>query len=568
MPAGWSHIYESKVTTAEEAVKAIKSGDRIFLTGNCSVPQVLLKALVQRAPELENVEICHALTIGASDYVAPEMEGHLRANALFIGPNVRKAVWEGRADFTPVLLSEFPLVFKKGILPVDVAFVHLSLPDEHGFCSYGIEAGLTKTAAESAKIIIAEVNPNMPRCLGDSFIHVSRIDYIVPVDYPLMELPMTTGGPSEIHVRIAEHIAELIPDGATMQMGIGEIPDAVLRFLRNKKDLGVHTELFSDGVIDLVEAGVITNARKTLHPGKIIAGFMLGTRRLYEWADDNPIIELRRTEYVNDPFVIAQNYRQVAINSAIEVDPDGAGLCRLHRPQTLQRGRRATGLYLRRVPVEEAFPSSRFPARRRSRTGPVVSRIVPMLKPERGRGDHPLSRPLRCDRIRRRLSLREIHPPAGSGPDPHRPPGLSGRTDPRSEGVELHLARGFVAAAEPPPRKGNSVFPKMWRPGMRLPKLSLTRQQARILIALGVADCLVLGMLVAAMVMTPRLAQRPSAVASPTPTETPTLLLPPTWTPTPTFTPAPTPTPRPQVTPTEGPTATPSRRSLLPPSRR
>jgi 4-hydroxybutyrate CoA-transferase len=319
----WSKIYESKVTSAEEAVRAVTSGNRIFLTGNCSVPKVLMKALVERAPELEGVEICHALTLGASDYVHPDMEGHIRVNALFIGPNVRKAVQEGRADYTPNLLSEFPLLFSRGVLPVDVAFVNLSPPDEHGFCSYGIETGLTKTPAESAGTIIAEINPNMPRCLGDSFIHVSRLDHVVPVDYPLLELPMSEGGLTDLHVRIAEHIAELIPDEATMQMGIGAIPDAVLQFLYHKKDLGVHTELFSDSVIDLVEAGVLTNARKSLHPGKIIAGFMLGTKRLYEWADDNPIIELHRTEYINDPFVIAQNRRQVAINSAIEVDLTG-----------------------------------------------------------------------------------------------------------------------------------------------------------------------------------------------------------------------------------------------------
>lgn len=319
----WLKIYESKVRTAEEAVQAVRSGDRVFLTGNVSVPKKLLQALVDRAPEVENVEICHALTLGASAYVDPEMEGHIRVNALFIGPNVRKAVQEGRADYTPNLLSEFPLLFSKGTLPLDVAFVHLSPPDEHGFCSYGVETGLTKTAAESAKIIVAEVNRNMPRCLGDSFIHVSRLDHIVPVDYPLLELPMNEGELSDLHVAIAGHIAELIPDEATMQMGIGAIPDAVLRFLYHKKDLGVHTELFSDSVIDLVEAGVLTNSRKTLHPGKIIAGFMLGTKRLYDWADDNPIIELHRTEYVNDPFVIAQNRRQVAINSAIEIDLTG-----------------------------------------------------------------------------------------------------------------------------------------------------------------------------------------------------------------------------------------------------
>jgi 4-hydroxybutyrate CoA-transferase len=319
----WMKTYESRVTTAERAMDRIKSGDRIFLTGNCSVPKKLLEALVARAPEWENVEICHALTIGSSDYVAPEMEGHIRANSLFIGPNVRKAVQEGRADFTPVLLSEFTSLFKNKVLPLDVAFVHLSPPDEHGFCSYGIETGVTKTPAESAKIIIAEVNENMPRCLGDSFVHVSRLDHIVPVDYPLFELPMSEGELSDVHVKIGQHAAELIPDGATMQMGIGAIPDAVLNFLRDKRDLGVHTELFSDSVIGMVESGVITNAHKTLHPGKITAGFMIGTRQLYSWAHDNPMIDLHRTEYINDPFVIAQNDKQVAINSAIEVDLTG-----------------------------------------------------------------------------------------------------------------------------------------------------------------------------------------------------------------------------------------------------
>ena len=316
-------IYQSRVTTAQEAVKVIKSGNRIFLTGNVSVPQKLLAALVEHAPNLRDVEICQALTIGPADYVKPEMEGHLRVNTLFISHNVRKAVHEGRADFTPVLLSEFPLLFKRGLLPLDVAVIHVSLPDEHGFCSLGVEVGLTKTPAETAKIIIAEVNQQMPRTLGDSFIHVSRLNYIIPVDYPIVEMPMTDEGNSEVVEKIAGYIADLIPDGATMQLGIGAIPDAVLKYLQNKKDLGVHSELFSDGVIDLFNMGVITNSRKTLHPGKIIAGFMLGTKRLYDWSDDNPVIELHRTEYINDPFVIAQNERMVAINSAIEVDLTG-----------------------------------------------------------------------------------------------------------------------------------------------------------------------------------------------------------------------------------------------------
>ena len=237
--------YQERVTTAEEAVKVIKSVQRIFLTGNVSVPQKLLAALVEYAPNLKDVEICQALTVGAADYVGPAMEGHLRVNSMFISANIRKAVQEGRADFTPVLLSEFPLLFKNGVLPVDVAVIHVSRPDEHGFCSLGVEVGLTKSAAESAKIIIAEVNDKMPRTLGDSFIHVSRLTHIVPVNYDIPELTMADEGNAEIVQKIAGHVADLIPDGATMQLGIGGIPDAVLKYLFDKKDLGIHTELLA-----------------------------------------------------------------------------------------------------------------------------------------------------------------------------------------------------------------------------------------------------------------------------------------------------------------------------------
>lgn len=319
----WNKLYQSRIVSPEEAVRKIKSGDRVFLTGNCSVPLKLLNALVEYAPQLRDVEICQALSIGPADYVAPEMQGHLRVNSMFISPNVRQAVQDGRADFTPVLLSEFTLLFKNKILPLDVALVHVSPPDHYGFCSFGIETGLTKSPAESAKLIIAEVNQQMPRTLGDTFIHVSKLDCIVPVDYPLTELAMADEGSSEITEKIAGYIAELIPDGATMQLGIGGIPDAVLRYLYDKKDLGVHSELFSDGVIDLVDAGVITNARRSIHPGKITAGFIIGTRRLYQWVDDNPLIELHPTEYINNPFTIAQNDRMVAVNSAIEIDLTG-----------------------------------------------------------------------------------------------------------------------------------------------------------------------------------------------------------------------------------------------------
>ncbi len=319
----WSSLYKSRVTTPEEAVKVIQSGNRVFLTGNVSVPQKVLAALVNHAPNLTNVEIVQVLTIGPADYVGPAMEGHLRVNTMFISHNIRKAVQDGRADFTPILLSEFPLLFKHGILPLDVALIQVSPPDEHGFCSLGVEVGPTKTPAEMAKVIIAEVNEQMPRTLGDSFIHVSRLHHIVPVNYPIPELAMAEEGDAEIVEQIAGHIAELIPDGATMQLGIGAIPDAVLKYLYDKRDLGIHTELFSDGVIGLVNAGVLTNARKTLHPGKIVAGFLMGSKRLYDWVDDNPMIELHRSEYVNDPFVIAQNERMVAVNSAIEVDLTG-----------------------------------------------------------------------------------------------------------------------------------------------------------------------------------------------------------------------------------------------------
>ncbi len=279
-----------------------------------------MNALVNYAPELRDVEIVQVLTKGKSDYVKPEMQGHIRVNTLFISDDVRDAVQDGRADFTPVFLSEIPKLYRTE-LPIDVALIQVSPPDEHGFCSFGVEVGVTKTAAEVAPIVIAEVNPRMPRTLGDSFIHLSKLTHIVEVDYPLPETRM--GEPSPIQQAIGQHIAGLIEDGSTLQTGIGGIPDAVLQYLDSKKNLGIHTELFSDGVIDLVNRGIINNEAKTLHPGKMIAGFVLGTQRLYEFIHDNPIVELHPTEYVNDPFRIAQNDRMVSINSAMEIDLTG-----------------------------------------------------------------------------------------------------------------------------------------------------------------------------------------------------------------------------------------------------
>ena len=317
----WIEIYREKIIDPETAVFKVKTGDRIYLGGGAAVPQVLVKALVARASELNNVEITHMLHFGEADYTNPEYVNNFRHNALFIGANVRGAVHDGRAHFTPVFLSEIPRLFRQKILPLDFAFVQLSPPDEHGFCSFGAEIGCTKPAAESAKIVIGEINRQTPRTLGDSFIHVRDLDFVIETDYPMPEAPQ--GGATPVHRRIGELIAERIPDGATLQMGIGSIPDAVLANLRNHRDLGVHTELFSDGVVDLVEAGIINGAQKTLHPGKVIAGFLFGSKRLYDFVADNAIIEMHPTDYVNDPFIISRNDRMISINSAIEVDLTG-----------------------------------------------------------------------------------------------------------------------------------------------------------------------------------------------------------------------------------------------------
>jgi 4-hydroxybutyrate CoA-transferase len=378
----WLTQYEPRLTTAEEAVKTIQSGQRIFLTGNCSVPQKILAALVDRAPDLEGVEIVQVLTIGPAPHAEPGLEKSFCINNLFIGSNVRQAIHEGRADFTPVFLSEVPLLFKNGILPLDVALIHVAPPDEHGFCSLGIEAGLVKTPAQVARIVIAEVNEQMPRTLGDSFIHISKIDHVIPVNYPLAELPM--GETNELSMKIGGYIATLIEDGSTLQMGIGAIPDAVLHFLDGKKNLGVHTELFSDGVMNLVRKGVINNEMKTIHPGKIIAGFILGTKELYRFVDDNPIVELHPTEYVNDPFVIAKNHKMVSMNSAIEIDLTGQVNADSIGPKFYS----GVGGQLDFVYGASRCPGGKpiiaLPSTVTLKDGGQLSRIVSMLKPGAG----------------------------------------------------------------------------------------------------------------------------------------------------------------------------------------
>jgi len=263
----WIERYKSKLRTPAEAVKVIESGQRVYVHPGCAIPGVLVDAMCDRAPELENVEVIHLLTVGKTRYSLPELEGHFRHNALFIGKNVRAAVNEGRADFTPIFLSEIPGLFYRGILPIDVALIHVSPPDEHGFCSFGVGVECTKPATEVAKYIIAQVNPNMPRTLGDSFIHIDKFTYCIEVDVPLKELPQVEGNVTQeeldVFAKIGKNVAELIEDGSTLQLGIGAIPDAVLRYLSGKKHLGMHTEMFADGVMKLVEEGILTNEKKT-----------------------------------------------------------------------------------------------------------------------------------------------------------------------------------------------------------------------------------------------------------------------------------------------------------------
>lgn len=313
--------YNERLMTADEAVAAIQSGDRVYLHEGCGTPLPIIEALLRRAPHLRDVELVHMLTFGPADYTRPEYEGHFRHNGLFLGSNVRKAVDEGRADYTPIFLSEIEGLFTSGEMPLDIAIIQTSPPDSHGFLSLGTSVDCGLTAARCARHVIAEVNSQMPRTFGDTFIHISKVAGVVETSRPLLEL---IGEPSTpVQERIAERVASLIPDGATLQTGIGGIPDAVLRFLRDRRDLGVHSEMCSDGILDLVECGAITNDRKRIHRGKVVAGFVLGTRRLFEFMHENPIFELHPTSYVNDPFVIAQNDNMIAINSAIQVDLTG-----------------------------------------------------------------------------------------------------------------------------------------------------------------------------------------------------------------------------------------------------
>lgn len=365
---------QPRLMAPADALALVHSGQRVYIGGGCGVPTTLLNALVERAPTLRDVEVLHMLTAGDDPTTSSELSGSFRHNALFIGSNVRHAVQEGRADFTPIFLSEIPRMFRSGRLPIDVALIQVSPPDQHGFCSFGVEVGCTLPAAQLARTVIAEVNAQMPRTLGDSFIHISRITTCVETNRPLSELPQGESNP--IAERIGQHIADLIPDGATLQLGIGAIPDAVLRYLSHKRHLGIHSELFSDGIVDLVEAGVIDGEAKTLHRGKLVAGFLLGSRRLFDWAHNNAMVELHPTDYVNDPFVIAQHKRMVAINSALQVDLTGQVCADSIGPRFYSGAGGQVDFIRGAARSEEGVPIIALPA---TALAGKLSRIVPAL---------------------------------------------------------------------------------------------------------------------------------------------------------------------------------------------
>jgi acyl-CoA hydrolase/GNAT superfamily N-acetyltransferase len=319
--ADWRHAHAAKVTSAAGAIALIRPGRRILIGSGAAEPVTLVESLVRDGQHLADNELVHLLTLGPAPYVRPELSARFRHSAFFIGPNVRQAVQDGRADFIPVFLSEIPELIRSRRVRIDVALIQTSVPDVHGYVSLGVSVDVVRAAVDSADLVLAEVNPRMPRTHGDSFLHVSRVHAMVPVDEPLLE--HVSSPPGDIERAIGEHVARLVPEGATLQAGIGSIPDAVLAALAGHRNLGVHTEMLSDGMMRLAQAGVINGSRKSVLPGKLVTSFIMGSRALYEWAHDNPALELRGSEFTNDPRVIADNEQMVSVNSALAVDLTG-----------------------------------------------------------------------------------------------------------------------------------------------------------------------------------------------------------------------------------------------------
>ena len=313
----WRTWYKEHLFTPAQAVQQIKSGQRVVVAHACGEPSIILDALVANAAQYENVEIIHMVAMGKAAYCQPQYDKNFHHNAFFLGGSTRAAAAEGRVDFTPVYFSEIPGLLREGLRP-NVTLLQCSPPDAHGYVSLGVSVDYTKPAAEASDLVIAQVNQNMPRTLGDSFLHVTQIGCLVEADTPVIELAPPKIG--DVERAIGENVASLVRDGDTLQLGIGAIPDAVLLFLKEKNDLGIHTEMFSDGVVELVEAGVISNKAKTLHRGQSVATFLMGTRRLYDYVNNNPAVAMYPVDYVNDPYVIGQNDNLVSINSCVQVD--------------------------------------------------------------------------------------------------------------------------------------------------------------------------------------------------------------------------------------------------------
>ncbi|NQU12030.1 GNAT family N-acetyltransferase [bacterium] len=318
---GWQEKYRRQTATADEAVAQLRPGQRVFIGTGCAEPLELVRALTRRASELRDTEIVHLLTFGDAPYAHKEMAQFFRINSFFIAENVRDIIQEGLGDYTPIFLSDIPRLFNSGQLPLDVALIQVTPPDDHGMCSLGVSVDIVKSAAENASLVIAQMNPNMPRTLGDAALHVYDLDVLVPSTDPILEVSFAAETTEA--KQIAEYIASLIEDGSTVEFGIGRIPHALLGFLKEKKDLGIHTEMLTDGIIELVESGAVTGAHKTIDRGKIVASFCLGSRRLYDYVDNNPLFSFHPTEYVNDPFIISQHPKMTAVNTALEVDLTG-----------------------------------------------------------------------------------------------------------------------------------------------------------------------------------------------------------------------------------------------------
>jgi len=375
----WQETYRSKIVTPQQAVQCIHSNSRVYIHPGCAEPETLVEAMIARAPFVKNVEIVHLLTLGRADYIAPQMEGHFRHNAMFIGGNVRQAVNEGRADYTPVFLSQIEDLFESGQMPIDVALIQVSPPDMHGYCSFGVGVDTTLTATRKAKHVVAQVNDQMPRTYGDSFIHINNIHDVVEVSRPLCELKPIEITP--IHSAIGKNVASLIEDGCTLQLGIGGIPDAVLLELQSHRDLGIHTEMLSDSVVPLIEKGVINGCRKTIHRGKIITGFLLGTKKLFDFVDNNPFFEFHPNAYTNDPWVVSSNHKMVAVNSALQVDITGQ-VCADSIGTYFYSGIGGQVDFIRGASrCKGGKPIIAIPATAKSGT---ISRIVPMLDPGAG----------------------------------------------------------------------------------------------------------------------------------------------------------------------------------------